>query len=273
MEWTVVPRSEAVLDDFYKKAAGHRDDADLPDSQMPVLQPGVLSSSISDATPLDVWEALFPVGMAKALALINDELCKQSGRINPILEHELLKFTGLVLAGGYFGQSGEGLWTRSSFGVVPAPNFGQFGMSYRRFSSIRKVYSFCFSEPEARMTDDWWRFIGGIRGFNANRRRTIIRSAVLTIDESMSSWNPQTSKYGGLPNISFVKRKPKPLGTEFKDVCDGCHGVMLFLEIQEGKDRMREKTFRLELGGLAATAMRCSMGVISDFLLLLTVPG
>jgi hypothetical protein len=30
--------------------------------------------------------------------------------------------------------------------------------------------------------------------------------------------------------------------------------------------RMRKKAFRLELGGLAATAMRCSMGVISDFL-------
>ena len=143
----MVHRSEAVLDDFYNKAAGHRDDADLPDSQMPVLQPGALSTSISDATLLDVWEVLFPVDMEKALALINNELCKQSGKTNPILEHELLKFTGLVLAGGYFGQSGEALWTSSTFGVVPAPNFGQYGMSYRRFSSIRKYIRFASPSP------------------------------------------------------------------------------------------------------------------------------
>jgi hypothetical protein len=116
------------------------------------------------------------------------------------------------------------------------------------------------------MTDDWWRLRGGIDGFNENRRRTIIRGAVLTIDESMSAWQPQTSKYGGLPNISFVKRKPKPLGTEFKNVCDGCHGVMLFLEVQEGKDRMSNEEFRLELGGLASCAVRCSLGAISAFL-------
>jgi hypothetical protein len=35
---------------------------------------------------------------------------------------------------------------------------------------------------------------------------------MLVADESMSAWVPRTSKTGGLPNISFIKRKPEPLG-------------------------------------------------------------
>ena len=36
-----------------------------------------------------------------------------------------------------------------------------------------------------------------------------------------------TTKIGGLPNLSYVMRKPKPLGTEFKNIIDGLTGVML----------------------------------------------
>ena len=42
-------------------------------------------------------------------------------------------------------------------------------------------------------------------------------------------------------------RKPKPLGTEFKNIVDGLTGVMLWLEIQEGKDRLRKLDYN-ELG-------------------------
>ena len=51
-----------------------------------------------------------------------------------------------------------------------------------------------------------------------------------------------------IPNISFLKRKPEPLGTEFKNLVDGISGNMLWLEIQEGKDRMKNKKFQ-NLGG------------------------
>jgi hypothetical protein len=38
------------------------------------------------------------------------------------------------------------------------------------------------------------------------------------------------------------------------------------LEVQEGKGRMANQEFRLELRGLAACAVRCSLGFISAFL-------
>jgi hypothetical protein len=74
----------------------------------------------------------------------------------------------------------------------------------------------------------------------------------------MSSFKPRTSKTGGLPNISFIKRKPKPLGTEFKDIACGITGIILHLEIQEGKLPMRTKEFFNTLGSTAACALRLS---------------
>ena len=50
-------------------------------------------------------------------------------------------------------------------------------------------------------------------------------------------------------------RKPKPLGTEFKKVVDELTGMMLWLEIQEGKDRMCKLTYN-ELEGTATYVMR-----------------
>ena len=54
-------------------------------------------------------------------------------------------------------------------------------------------------------------------------------------------------KTGGLPNISFVARKPKPLGTEFKCIADGEKGIMLGLEVCEGKEAMQNKEGAKEL--------------------------
>ena len=69
--------------------------------------------------------------------------------------------------------TGELLWGRTAEGVLPAPNFGQWGLSYRRFKDIKEVFPFIFSAPHLSMTDDWWHLRGSIGGFNENRSRTI----------------------------------------------------------------------------------------------------
>ena len=58
-----------------------------------------------------------------------------------------------------------------------------------------------------------------------------------------------------MPNLSFVKRKPEPLGTEFKCVVDALSGAMLWLEIQEGKERMANKEHQ-NLGSTAGCTLR-----------------
>jgi len=53
-----------------------------------------------------------------------------------------------------------------------------------------------------------------------------------------------------------VKRKPKPLGTEFKCIADSKTGVMIALDICEGKEAMSKKELSKELGNSASTTLR-----------------
>ena len=55
--------------------------------------------------------------------------------------------------------------------------------------------------------------------------------------------------------MSYVARKPEPLGTEFKNIVDGVTGMWLWLEIQEGKHRRSSKPFQ-ELDSTSACGMR-----------------
>ena len=82
----------------------------------------------------------------------------------------------------------------------------------------------------------------------------------------MFAFRPRTTARGGLPNISFVKRKPTPMGTELRCAADGRHGLMLFLKIQEGRDSTRRAPFCNEMGAgdRCACAMRVGLGAIGE---------
>ncbi len=56
----------------------------------------------------------------------------------------------------------------------------------------------------------------------------------------MFEWKGK-SGHGGLPHLSYIKRKPKPLGTELKSVCEGTMGMCVYIEIQKGKVAMAQK--------------------------------
>ena len=45
-------------------------------------------------------------------------------------------------------------------------------------------------------------------------------------DEAMSPIQPRTTASADLPHLSFLERKPKKLGAEYKCVADGRHGLM-----------------------------------------------
>ena len=46
--------------------------------------------------------------------------------------------------------------------------------------------------------------------------------------------------------------KSEPLGTEFKTLVDAYSGQMLWLEMMEGKQRIREKKYTTEFGVMAS---------------------
>ena len=112
--------------------------------------------------------------------------------------------------------------------------------------------------------DDWWPFKKRANYYNADRVDNIYASHVLVYDENMSAYTPWQVIYvhhvfigintnimfiifmhatEGLSHLSFSARKPKPLGTEFQNLVDGVTGSMQWLEIPEGKERMKPKQF------------------------------
>jgi hypothetical protein len=93
--------------------------------------------------------------------------------------------------------------------------------------------------PENASTSDAWREVRWlIKGHNKNRKATIKTSWLVVVDGATWAWTGQ-----GMPHLSTVPHKPEPLGTEAKNLCDGLSGVMLFLELQEGKTRMANQKF------------------------------
>ena len=78
----------------------------------------------------------------------------------------------------------------------------------------------------------------------------------MTPDESMIQWTGASGPPIGMPHLSFVPRKPVPLGCELKCVADGTSGVMMYLELQEGKTRMMRLRFADEYPATVATTLR-----------------
>jgi hypothetical protein len=64
------------------------------------------------------------------------------------------------------------------------------------------------------------------------------------MDESMSAFRPRTTKTGNLPHLSYVMRKPEPLGTEMKNGTCSKTNIMMFLHLCRGKlDNSEENEF------------------------------
>lgn len=122
---------------------------------------------------------------------------------------------------------------RCSFGFLKATtptNFSNF-MSLRRFQEISPLFNFAFSDSTradwtSENFDPYYSIIQLDEDFNKNRKNTVAASFTKVLDESMSAFRPRTTKTGGLPNISYILRKPEPLGTEFKCVSCAETGIM-----------------------------------------------
>jgi len=210
---------------------------------------------------LRTWMHLYPGDLEADVARVNLQGHAKYRNWVDLTVGEWVRFIGMLHAATLYTQSGAGLFSKSCRGLREAPNFGRW-IPQRRFEDIRATAHFAFADMESTAQDPWGWFRPVVERFNANRKVNVKQDPVFVGDESMSEWQPRSTALGGLPNLSFIKRKPKPLGTEFKNICDAAHGMMLYLEIQEGKVRMREKPFSKELGGNAGCAVRFTLGAM-----------
>ena len=74
-----------------------------------------------------------------------------------------------------------------------------------------------------------------IGGFNA-AYKNIAASRLKVGDESMSEIRLWVTAKGNLPHLSYIFRKPKPLGKYFKT--DACYvtGAIIFIEVQRSNE-------------------------------------
>jgi hypothetical protein len=177
--------------------------------------------------------------------------------------------TGATKLGGIsrvFQQSGgKNISITKCIADILKQDFPLFEISRNRFQDLTALYPYAFIGPETTTRvwngaqDPWYPIIDHVNGYNTNRTLRIAASKEKTVDETMSPFMPQTTKRGGLPHLSFVKRKPKPLGSEFKTVACAKTGVMLHLEIQRGKEPMKHCKFVNELAATAACTLRLGL--------------
>eukprot|EP00731_Ephydatia_muelleri_P012032 Em0006g926a len=93
-------------------------------------------------------------------------------------------------------------------------------------------------------------------GMGIRRRQQVINpSHMIVEDELMSSWisRKQDRTADGIPYLTKIIRKPKGVGTEIKCVADGLVGIMLRIEICEGKEAESKKKWSHLPAGTAQT--------------------
>jgi hypothetical protein len=227
--------------------------------------------------------------VVKLNEIVQEANAKERGsRIRPFTEREFLICLGIMVAAPGFNCRGSELWAKDNTGtpgadpktwqtIMISPNFGQY-LGESRFKEFQKLIPRLWENPTAKESDPWWEFSAAVKEFNKQRRDLIRASSWKVEDESMSAWCPRKTKTGGLPNISFIIRKPEPLGnymfvcflfcisfpithlfvvfypsgTELKNIACCKIGCMLALELQHGKEGMRLEQYYDTLGATAA---------------------
>lgn len=257
--WEYVPNGSCLKDDF-PGVAGRRGQPDVKRPKVQVIKDFKYTGARGDL--LKGWLRLFPGNIDRHREEIDKEVKRTNPKAATVTTGELVVWEGLFLAATLVPQKGHELFIApaQSRRFTPFPGFDEY-MTLKRFEAIKAAILAPCAYPDSAGEDPWWEIRRLVDDFNANRLSSVLKSQILIPDEAMSPYQPRTTSSGDLAHLSFVERKPKKLGTEFKCVADGVHGAMLFLEIQEGKDAMARKRFRDGNAPATAQALRLANGV------------
>jgi hypothetical protein len=189
-------------------------------------------------TPFDCFMAMFPKKQLEEMVNATS-LELEIYNKGPTSTGEMLKFFGvLILATRFEFGTRASLWnTTSSSKYIPAPCFGKTGMSKNRFDDLWKclVWSKQPKERPEDMSHEAWRWMlveGFVKNFNNHRKKFVIPSWMICVDESICRW------YGlgghwinmGLPMYISFDRKPED-GCEVQNSCCGISNIMLQLKL------------------------------------------
>jgi hypothetical protein len=134
-----------------------------------------------------------PSELQLILRLTNSQL--RSAGLKETTKGEILKFFGVIILATRF-EFGDraSLWSSTAPSkYVPAPSFGQTGMTRPRFDTIWKYIRFS-DQPDVRpdnMSSEqhrWRLVVDFVKTFNDHRAETFVPSDKICVDELISHW-------------------------------------------------------------------------------------
>ena len=160
-----------------------------------------------------------------------------------ITTSEMKKFIGIMLAMTLCPIANiDNLWKDEDDGFIPALRFGaKTGLSKGRFKAIR--YHFATGPVGAgSKTFDAFRPIQDC--FNNRVAHVFSPGLQVVVDESTSAWHGKDEKRAdGPPALTHMKGKPEPVSFMFKTMCCVETGIMIAIELQEGKEVMARRQY------------------------------
>ena len=145
-------------------------------------------------------------------------------KCKPFTEKDFLTGLAILIGAAEFAKRGSDLFSAKDqlmeegeeedenwASLCPDPHFEKF-MPFGRWKEFRRFFPDVFADETRKESDVWYQFSAAIDEFNEIRENLICGSRWISVDETMCAWKPRKTATGGLPNISFIIRKPEPLG-------------------------------------------------------------
>jgi hypothetical protein len=193
---------------------------------------------------LSYFLLMFPLQIVDFIVnATNSTILAEKGQINP---QKFFTFIGLLFVMTVLRlDSKREYWNKETGDeLFPCPDFSRY-MGLAEFERFQKHLKLDIAETTEEKDDKWFVIRRLIREFNARRRQVISPGEFVCIDESMVPWEGADSAHRkhGAPYVTKIIRKPTPVGIEIKNAACSQSGVMLALEVQEGKEAMARKDF------------------------------
>ena len=203
--------------------------------------------ALEQAIPMD-----FFLKEEGALGWTNDSLPNNVPRFS---QYEFVQCLGVLQAKCLVEGPLKDLWKTADNGLLRPFALGErFGLSRNRFLDWVKYLKLCpANAPDTKAK----RIEHFINAFNKHRMKGFSAGSGIVLDESISAFRPFFDNTPeGIGWLVKMIRKPKGVGAELKNAACAVTGVMLFLELQEGKDEMAAKEFCEKFPKHAALVLR-----------------
>ena len=219
-EVTVTSRSMGSIS---WKVVASVDPVDLIPEKDSSVNYGLQSFDVGHYKKSEVFSSIFLKLIFKdwksTVVKMNKAVLASKAKTRQFSNSEFLSGLAILIGAAEFAQRGCDLFSVKDSGheeevwasLCAEPHFEKI-MSFYRWKEFRRFFPAIFVDETRKENDPWYEFSAAIDEFNEIRQSELTCSQWVSLDETMSAWRPRKTALGGLPNISFIARKPEPLG-------------------------------------------------------------